>query len=135
MNRGGCKGVEGLRNKHNDYIKLLNGHWTFLWGNHDKNNSVKPIAHFMFCEIGQYRAFVSHYPIENLHMFDKRLITYVSQCTDFQICGHIHNAWKTKYFGDYLMYNVGIDAHRYNPVDDSQIVGDISSLFSKETKK
>ena len=139
MNRGGVKGVEGLRNKQGDYIEQLNGHWTFIWGNHDKNNSVKPIARYMICEVGPYVALVSHYPVENRHMYDDRLLEYAVSCTDFQICGHIHNSWEYKYFPwgkkQYLMYNVGIDVHRYIPIDDSEVIGKVGKIFRMEQKQ
>jgi calcineurin-like phosphoesterase family protein len=132
INYGAVKGVPGLKNKPRHYLDQLTGRWVFLLGNHDRNNNLRPDAHFMITEIGGLRIFVSHYPIENLHMFDPKLVDYVINCTAFQICGHVHQSWKYKYHihknGKYLMYNVGVDAHRYYPISDDEIIGDISHI-------
>jgi calcineurin-like phosphoesterase family protein len=125
INYGAVKGDPGLKNKPEHYIKQLNGRWVFLLGNHDKNNHLKADADYLITKISGMQVFVSHYPIENLNRFGPRLVDYVLNCTNFQICGHVHNAWQHKYFihpgGKYLMLNVGIDVHRYIPISDDEI--------------
>lgn len=132
MNRGSVKGVEGLKVKPINHIDELNGHWTLLSGNHDRNNGVKPIARYMIINIGPYIAFVSHYPIENMDKFEPELMNYILNCTSFQICGHVHTAWKYKFYNTsnkrYLMYNVGIDAHKLMPIHDAEIIGDVEKI-------
>ncbi len=138
MTMGAAKGIEGLKIKPVDILSELNGNWVIIEGNHDRNNSVKPVARYMFTKIGQYNAFVSHYPIENISRFNPKLVEYVINNTDFQICGHVHNAWKYKftlYKGKkYLMYNVGIDVHRYYPVNDMEVIADVDKI-KRENRK
>jgi calcineurin-like phosphoesterase family protein len=125
INYGAVKGVPGLKNKPDHYIKQLNGRWQFLRGNHDENNNLKPDADYLITKIGGMPVFVAHYPIENQDKFHPKLVDYILNCTKFQICGHVHNAWEYKYFvhgqGKYLMYNVGVDVHRYMPINDDEI--------------
>ena len=133
INYGKNRSVQGLRNKPIDYIKQLNGKYTFVWGNHDDQNQLKVDCRFMFVDIGPYKAFVAHYPIENQNMFNPQLTEYVVNCTQVQLCGHIHQSWKYKYHshgrGKYLMYNVGIDVHRYYPISDDEIISDVSHIM------
>lgn len=133
MNRGGAAGVQGFRNGPDYYINQLNGRWVMIEGNHDTQNKVKSVARYMIVDIGPYTAFVSHYPLENFHRFKPELIEYVVNCTDFQITAHVHNAWTYKYHSHnnkpYLMYNVGIDVHRYVPIHDAEIICDVDKLL------
>ena len=133
INSGLVKGVQGLRNKPKFYLDQLNGTWVLLTGNHDKNNNVKPVANFMVADIGPYKAFIAHYPIENEKVFSHELIHYAINCTDFQITAHVHQSWVYKFYqhdhGKYLMYNVGIDVQRYMPIPDDKIICDISKLM------
>ena len=135
INSGLVKGVQGLRNKPNFYLDQLNGTWVLLTGNHDRNNHVKPVANFMVADIGPYKAFIAHYPIENKKIFNLELIRYVISCTDFQITAHVHQAWKYKFYqhkhGNYLMYNVGVDVQRYLPIPDDKIIVDVSKIMKK----
>jgi calcineurin-like phosphoesterase family protein len=140
INYGKSRNIQGLRNKPLDYIKQLNGRYTFIWGNHDDQNQLKTDCRFMFVDIGPYKAFVAHYPIENLSMFHPQLIDYVINCTDIQICGHVHEKWKYKYYNhekwnySYLMYNVGIDIHKYRPISDDEIIRDVSRIVNERNK-
>lgn len=138
MNKGKVRGIEGLRNKHGYYIEQLSGTWSFLQGNHDANNGIRSIGSSIFTDIGPYKVFVSHYPIENGHIFRKQFINYILKYTDFQICGHVHSAWKYKFHvhgnGEYLMYNVGVDAHKYIPLSDSEIIGDVTRILNIKKK-
>lgn len=140
QNYGDVKGVPGLRRKPAYYFEKLNGIWIVLEGNHDTNNKVKPVARYMILDIGPYRAFVSHYPVENEGKFDKTLLQYIGKCTDFQICGHVHKAWKHKWhkimgMKPYLMYNVGVDVQKYMPVSDQDIIRDVSRIMRVEGEK
>lgn len=133
INYGSVKGDPGLKNKPAHYIKQLNGKWTFILGNHDKNNHLKADADYIITKISGLQVFVSHYPIANVNIFGPKLVDYVLNCTEFQICGHVHNAWQYKYFINgnkkYLMYNVGIDVHRYLPISDDEIYCQYLKIF------
>ena len=136
LNRGGVKGVMGLRNNPDDYLDKLNGRWLLLSGNHDKNNKVKNDANHAILNVGPYQVFVSHYPIENTHIFAPKLVDYVLHCTDFQINGHVHQSWKYKWHihghGKYLMYNVGVDVRRYMPITTDEIIRDVMGIFKNK---
>jgi hypothetical protein len=47
------------------------------------------------------------------------------------ICGHVHGKWKTKWHGNVLCVNVGVDVWDYNLVTKN----DILSIYAKEKKK
>lgn len=135
INYGAVKGDSGLKNKPSHYMHQLNGRWTFIAGNHDKNNHLKADADYLITKISGLPVFVSHYPIENVKVFGNKLIDYVTNCTKFQICGHVHNAWEYKYFingnNKYLMYNVGIDIHKYLPISDDEIYCNYLKILNK----
>lgn len=126
MNRGGCAGIEGLRNNPDYYIDQLNGTWVMIEGNHDKQNKVRSVGRYLITNIGPYNVFLAHYPLENFHRFEPELIEYVLKCTDFQICGHVHDAWAHKWIQvgnrKYLNINAGVDVRRYVPMDDSEVI-------------
>lgn len=133
MNRGRAKGVEGLRNKYSDYVEQLNGTFVNIRGNHDDNNSTKSIGDYLIASLGPYTVFVSHYPIENTNRFSRDLMNFILKHTSAQLCGHIHNSWTHKFFqhsnGKYLMYNVGIDVHKYAPISDNEVIENIMKII------
>lgn len=129
MNRGVAKGVPGLRLSWLDVLAKFNGHWTLLEGNHDGQNKVKCIASWMISEIGNYRAFVCHYPTFHENM-DPYLAEYVMRVCDFAICGHVHDHWKTMWDMKLLNINVGVDVRKYRPVSDDEIIG----IYEKEKR-
>ena len=132
MTHGWVKGDEGLKLKTIEVLKELNGHWTLLKGNHDANNSVKAVANYMMIDIGPYKAFVSHYPLENFNVYNPKLVNYVIDYMDFQITAHVHNSWKSKFIETngkkFLMYNVGIDVHKLYPIHDAEIIEDVNKI-------
>ena len=137
INYGSVKGMPGLKNKPEFYFDKLNGTWSLIAGNHDENNGVKPIAKYLFTEISKLPVFVAHYPLENLNKFNPDLINYVIKHTAFQICGHVHNSWQHKWYihgqGKYLMFNVGIDAHKYMPISDDEIYGAYNKILKENS--
>ena len=132
MNKGTVTKIPGLRNKPSFYTEQLNGTWIFLEGNHDGNIGVRTVARSMFVTIGPYRAFVAHYPIENEHIYHRDFIKYVTQNMDLQITGHVHNIWKHKFYKGFLMYNVGVDAHRFLPIHDAEIINDVTKIIKEK---
>jgi calcineurin-like phosphoesterase family protein len=137
INRGMVKGTPGLKNNPQDYIACLNGSWTLTLGNHDRNNKVKAAATHLFTKISHFNVFVSHYPIENGNMYDRGLVEYVLNNTDFQLCGHVHNAWQYKFHnhkhGNYLMYNVGVDVQKYIPISDDEVIKAYMMILRNKT--
>lgn len=131
--RGGVRGVKGFNHKHGWYLNKLNGNWFIVKGNHDPNNGIKYAPNFMEVKIGPYKVFVAHHPLENRGVFSNLLYEYAIRYTDFQITGHVHNAWKHKFLEHgkkkYLMYNVGVDVRKYMPITDDEIIPDIEKIL------
>lgn len=122
-NYGGNRGVEGLRKKPIDFLKELNGTWFLIEGNHDRNNRVKTLGRFLECKIGTYNVGVQHKPLQE--PTTKKLKYHLDYCRhalDFIICGHIHNNWKVKKLFEVWHINVGVDVHKYRPIDDSGLL-------------
>lgn len=132
--RGVCKGVEGLRLYYRDYVKLVNGSIVLLEGNHDPQNKTKTVGRYMFAKIGEYMAFVSHYPTDS-DIHPPSLIDAVYNTCHFAICGHVHEKWKTMKHhvthgqAPLLNINVGVDQHKFNPVSDDEII----AIYRKAT--
>lgn len=128
-----CRGSEkgnppDERLKQHDVVEMLNGQWTFIKGNHDRNNGVITSGMYMVADVGKYRAIVSHIPfsmnndcyhIEHGGVFVK---------PDFVICGHVHNIWKQEFLwcnqweSDVLHINVGVDSNKFSPFSDADII-------------
>ena len=147
--RGGDRGVAGLDIKYTDILSELNGEWTIVRGNHDKNNSVKTVCDFMTCNLGRYRVGVQHRPLFDVKAYeefkkqpyDKRIehlyfenlsessvrrevahSEYCKNMFDFMICGHVHEHWHTNYIAGIWHVNVGVDVNRYMPISDSEVM-------------
>ncbi|MDD4389686.1 MAG: metallophosphoesterase family protein [Eubacteriales bacterium] len=117
---GAEKGVQGLRNHPDYYLKQLNGHYVIIEGNHDIQNNVKPIGRHLFTNIAKLRVFVSHYPTDN-GIQDPELMAWVRKNCAFAICGHVHEKWAEMWDNGFLNINVGVDVHKYLPISDSEI--------------
>jgi len=137
--KGGDRGVAGLKYPAAKILEGLNGHWTLVEGNHDKNNGVKPHCRFMICELGKYNVGVQHKPLEVLGkeasafadmspelqaLAEKRIrhIQYCQQNLDFMICGHVHDLWVWKFIEGVWHYNVSMDAHKLMPISTPEII-------------
>jgi calcineurin-like phosphoesterase family protein len=120
------KGIAKCR----EWVAQLHGDWTFIKGNHDKNNGVKPIAKWMIVEIGNYQAFVSHVPYFYNDPEDRtvkyqlgpQLMDWVENNCHFNICGHVHEKWKIRKDGKIPAINVGVDQWDYRPVFDMELL-------------
>jgi len=121
MNKGRAKGIEGLRISGKEYVKLLNGNWVFIDGNHDEQNNMKTTCTYMFCKIGKYNVFVAHHPTYDI-IHSSSLIDYVIKDCDFSICGHVHEKWSEKWSSGFLNINVGVDVRKYRPINDCEII-------------
>lgn len=151
---GNEKGVPGLRIKAVDIFSQLNGIRINVSGNHDLNNSVKPACEYMSVNIGNYRAMVRHVPLRDesayrqwFNLTDEQkacsgwtekmndaqrewefmFAEFCRRSVDFVICGHVHQAWQTKKIAGLWHVNVGVDVHRYLPIDDQEIL----NIFDK----
>ena len=115
----------------------MNGSWVFVWGNHDKNNGVKPLCRYMVCQIGPQRAFVSHYPwwyhtipeFEDAEGFTHATkapqwpeVSEIIKTCDFAVCGHVHEIWHVRKWDQTITINVGVDANKFMPITDDELL-------------
>ena len=132
--KGRAKGVEGLREPADAMLASLTGRWTLLQGNHDIQNNVKCVADHLIVSIGNYRAFVSHWPLDAVNVFDSELLYWIVGHCDFVIHGHVHTRWRTWWItvcGEPVLHiNVGVDVNKFAPVADDEIIG----LYEKEKR-
>mgnify|MGYP003608729537 CR=1 FL=1 len=126
---GKVRGVNGTGESYLDFLNRLNGRWTLLRGNHDKQGRVKTIGDYLFGNIGPYRFFGSHYPTDDENQ-DPELIRYVRTTCQLAIVGHVHAAWKTKWHDGILNVNVGVDVNNYIPLSDDEVL----EIYEKETR-
>jgi len=93
------------------YLDQLNGHITFIKGNHDHNNSLN----------SRILSLVVEFP-------NKDLVYCVHDPADFSnsyrinIVGHVHKKWRVKKVFNTFLVNVGVDVWNYAPVEINQIL-------------
>jgi len=96
-----------------NYRKKLNGNIIFIKGNHDK----KTIIQDMIIDYGEHFWHLAHNPKDC--------------CSEFNICGHIHEKWKIQIQkNNEIFVNVGVDQWDFRPIE----IKDILNLI-KTTKK
>ena len=103
-----------------------------LAGNHDENNTVKPIAYSMRMILGgRFNCVLCHYPSYHPKA------TQSLRPGDINVCGHVHAFWPSsdkRCFIDKLRkvinINVGVDVWNYKPVSEVQLVNYITHLMA-----
>jgi len=110
---GGKKG-EGEGVKASELIKKFNGNWTFLKGNHDRNNSLRSKLVSCVIDFGHQPMFMTHRPQNANPDYPINLV------------GHVHDAWKMKEVEingkTTVLINVGVDVWNFRPVSLDKIV-------------
>jgi calcineurin-like phosphoesterase family protein len=122
--------VKSNADKFVDLRNQLRGNWTFVEGNHDKNNGVKCECRWMFVKISHFNVFVSHIPYFYDESYDTpaewliphSLVKSINLTCDFAICGHVHEKWKHVWHNSIPTINVGCDVWNYRPVSDDELV-------------
>ena len=110
--KGGKEG-EGALNKAEYYQSLLNGHFVFIRGNHDNNNSLNTKIKHLVIEMGGKDIFLVHDPTNANREYQLNLV------------GHVHGAWKTKVLNGWsesVMVNVGVDVWNFYPVSFQEVL-------------
>jgi calcineurin-like phosphoesterase family protein len=116
-----------------EYEKALNGKCIFIMGNHDRNNSTKTIIKHSTIYIGGKNILLIHRPND----VEKWNISLSG--IDLILCGHVHNAWKIKFPGEYYSYNkkarvptinMSVDVWNFKPVEFPEI----ERFYNKERK-
>ena len=132
MNYGKNREFEGGRKKPEEFIKEIDRQIIFLEGNHDPNNRVQTIGRTLTTSIGPYVVSVSHYPREHK---DFEMVTVPAykdsqgRAWKIHLCGHVHGAWRYKFGYGYLCVNVGVDAWKYRPVSEAELVNYIQKIL------
>lgn len=116
--RGKVRQVEGLRNKAEQYERMLNGKIIHILGNHDVNNGVKDGVEYAVISFSGKKWLLVHNPESAEHM---------RWHVDAVLCGHVHGAWHYTMRDDIPFINVGVDVNRYAPLD----IGDIMKYYSR----
>jgi calcineurin-like phosphoesterase family protein len=118
-NTKGGKDGEGLILSADKYLERLNGHITFIEGNHDGNNSLKAVIKYAIIELGGQKIFLVHNPKE------------ANMKYPLNIVGHIHNLWKVKEINKRYIVNVGVDVWNFHPVDINEVQKAISDFIKR----
>lgn len=107
-----------------NYINRLNGHITFIQGNHDGTFPTtldSPIQSLVVNIMGT-DAYCVHDPKD------------FSSSYVFNLVGHVHNAWKIKKIYNTYLINVGVDVWRFSPINAEDIAKAIDD-FEREWRK
>lgn len=106
-----------------DLIATLDGAWTILSGNHDRNNKVKTVGTSMLARIGHFNVFVSHIPYFYKDWFPEELQVYINKYCDFALAGHVHTDWLWWLDSKIPVLNVSCDQHKFMPISDDEVIG------------
>lgn len=107
---------EGIKIKAQEWIEKLNGNKIFLQGNHDKGNSLHTVCIGLLLEYMNHKIWCVHKPEHaNLNYY----INFV---------GHVHQNWVIKKYKNTILFNVGVDVHRFMPITIEEALKKISFL-------
>lgn len=107
--------------KAKEIIKQLNGNIIFIKGNHDcKSNGVKTMIQAAVLEFGGMEVYAVHNPAQ-CHPIYK-----------LNLCGHVHNLWKSQKRRGYTVINVGVDVNNFYPMSVSDILDEYYKLNPKK---
>lgn len=102
-----------------DFTSQLNGHITYLKGNHDHNNSFDTKIEYLVVSFANKKVYCTHDPKDFSSSYTLNLV------------GHVHNAWKIKAIYNTTLLNMGVDAWNYVPVCIEEIEKAISEFQDK----
>jgi len=105
------------------YLDQLNGHITFIKGNHDNPNSLDAVIDHLVLVMYNIPVFCVHNPLDFSNSYRLNLV------------GHVHDKWKVKKVGRSYLVNVGIDVWNYCPVTFMQILKAIEVRENGEKEK
>ena len=117
-----CFTNKWIRHKASYYEDQMHCTTVHILGNHDRNNSVKGCIEYAIVRICGKTAWVRHQP-PGFEEFDS-----IPKDVDLIICGHVHDAWKSK-IAIYdknkriiPIINVGCDVWNYRPVRSDELI-------------
>ena len=124
----------GNATKSKEFKNRLHGKWTYIRGNHDKNQGTKTLCDWMFLRMAHYQAFVSHIPYYYTevvgtakYILPDALIDFVEEFCDFSICGHVHDSWSVSLEGKIPTINVGVDVRNFRPMSEDEIIKEFNA--------
>ena len=92
------------------YLQYLNGHITFIKGNHDHNNSLNTPIEYLVVKQANLYAFCVHDPRDFNNSF------YLN------LTAHVHEKWKVRKIYNCYLVNVGVDVWNYSPTNINEIL-------------
>jgi calcineurin-like phosphoesterase family protein len=109
-----------------------------IMGNHDKNNGINSKIYSSTIVIANRKFLICHIPPLSFDNPKKNIYNFYDMLpyVDGVICGHVHNAWKTKKIklenGKIIpIINVGVDVLNYKPIKASELY----NIYLKELRK
>lgn len=114
--------LESVR-KAREVMALLNGRKTFLLGNHDSSGFTHTMSLTIY--FGGLNIAMTHFP-------ELRILSTPHNPINFNLTGHVHEAWKYKWMDDMLCINVGVDVWDFKPVSLQEILKYYSRISPKE---
>ena len=130
--KGSVRGVDGIKVPYTELLDKLNGHWTLIEGNHDKQGRVKTVGHTLFGNLGPLRFVAMHKPLCDWSCsIDLR--DYAFKACDISIVGHVHTAWSARKYAKsgLIEINVGVDVRRWRPMSDDELIAEYFRLKEK----
>jgi len=104
----GGSASKGTKKKPEYYLEQLNGNLVLIRGNHDNNNGVKTNIESLQLILGGIGWWCQHKP---------EMLTWA-----YNLCGHVHNAWKIKRVGGRIIVNMSVEVWGYCPVSIEEIL-------------
>ena len=104
-----------------EIVNQLNGHITFIRGNHDNNNSVDTRITSLVLEFDNKKIYCTHHPEDYSSSYPINLV------------GHVHQNWKVKKIYRTYLVNVGVDVWRGYPVNINEILKAIADYEKYRT--
>lgn len=117
MCRGSERGVRGTKTTAAYWESQLNGKIIHIKGNHDKNNSVRYALSSAVISIGGRGCWLRHIPPE------ANELGCIPAACRVVLVGHVHDRWRERWMGDVLLVNVGVDARKFAPLRQDEVVG------------
>ncbi len=118
-NSPGGKTGEGTSKKAADYLSGLNGYKVFIGGNHDGNNSLNTKITALELELAGHKIYCTHNPNDYNPMFP------------INLCGHVHDDWEIKRYGNSHIINVGVDVWGFRPISIQEILKRLNRFKSE----
>ena len=103
------------------YRNQLHGNIIFIRGNHDRNNSLKTHIHGLLLGTHDKQIYCVHKP------------NHANLNYEINMVGHVHEKWLIKQYKNTILFNVGVDQHRFMPITFDEALGKIQRLQKTTT--